>query len=83
MARRLRLRRRPLADQLYETLILRDDEVIAVLPPGDPFLYALQLSGEELRDIQSRLGRALEARPWERQVLEAIIEYKLQGQDSK
>lgn len=59
-----------------ETVILRDDEVVAVLPEGDPFCHTLELSVEELRSIRVNFARALERRPWVTKVLEAIIEYK-------
>jgi len=57
-------------------VILRDDEVVAVLPEGDPLCRTLELSVEELRSIRVNLARVLEKRPRVKEVLEAIIEYK-------
>jgi chromosome condensin MukBEF complex kleisin-like MukF subunit len=59
-----------------ETVILRDDEVVAVLPEGDPLCHTLGLSIEELRSIRVNFAGAIERRPWVKKVLEAIIEYK-------
>jgi hypothetical protein len=59
-----------------ETVILRDDEVVAVLPEGDPLRYALELPLEELQSMRVNLSRVLEKRPTVKKVLEAIIEYK-------
>jgi hypothetical protein len=77
---RLRTRRRsdPAAFQgeLEETVILRDDEVVAVLPEGDPLRYALQLPLDELWSMRESLALVLERRPRIKRVLEALIEYK-------
>lgn len=59
-----------------ETVILRDGEVVAVLPEGDPLRYTLELSVDELRAMRVNLASVLEKRPRVREVLEAIIEYK-------
>jgi len=59
-----------------ETVIFRDDEVVAVLPEGDPLCQTLGLSVEELRSIRVNFARALDRRPWVAKVVEAIIEYK-------
>jgi hypothetical protein len=59
-----------------ETVILRDDEVVAVLPEGDPLRHALELPIEELRSMRVNLARVLDNRPRVKKVLEAIIEYK-------
>jgi hypothetical protein len=59
-----------------ETVILRDDEVVAVLPEGDPLRHALELPIEELRSMRVNLARVLDSRPRVKKVLEAIIEYK-------
>ena len=77
---RLRTRRRsdPAAFQgeLEETVLLRDDEVVAVLPEGDPLRYALQLPLDELWSMRESLALVLERRPRIKRVLEALIEYK-------
>lgn len=59
-----------------ETVILRNDEVVAVLPEGDPLHHTLELSLEELRSMRVNFAPAIERRPWVKKVLEAIIEYK-------
>ena len=59
-----------------ETVILRDDEVVAVLPEGDPLCHTLELPVEELKSIRLNFARALDRRPWVAKVVEAIIEYK-------
>lgn len=59
-----------------ETVILRDDEVVAVLPEGDPLCQTLGLSVEELKAIRVNFARALDRRPWAAKAVEAIIEYK-------
>jgi hypothetical protein len=77
---RLGIRRRshPAAFQgeLEETVILRGDEVVAVLPEGDPLRYALQLSVEELWSMRENLAPVLQRRPRVKKVLEALIQYK-------
>lgn len=59
-----------------ETVIFRDDEVIAVLPEGDPLCQTLELPVEELRSIRVRFASAIDRRPWVAKVVEAMIEYK-------
>jgi hypothetical protein len=59
-----------------ETVILRDDEVVAVLPEGDPLCQTLGLPVEELKTIRVNFARALDRRPWVAKVVDAIIEYK-------
>ena len=62
--------------ELEETVILRDDEVVAVLPEGDPLRYALQLPLDELWSMRESLAPVLERRPRIKRLLEALIEYK-------
>lgn len=62
--------------QMTETVILRDDEVIAVLRQGDPLLYLLELSADQLESMKKSLAPVLERRPRVKEILEAIIEYK-------
>jgi hypothetical protein len=62
--------------ELEETVILRDEEVVAVLPEGDPLRYGLELSAEELRLLRVSLGSVVKKRPRVREILEALIEYK-------
>jgi len=62
--------------KLGETVILRDDEVVAVLPEGDPLRYALQLPVDDLWSMRESLAPVLERRPRIKTVLEALIEYK-------
>lgn len=59
-----------------ETVILRDDEVVAVLPEGDPLRYLLQLPADRLQSMRQNLAPVLETRPRVKAVLEAIIEHK-------
>jgi hypothetical protein len=82
MSTRVRLETRRRSDsaafrgELEETVILRDEEVVAVLPEGDPLRYGLELSAEELRLLRVSLGCVVKTRPRVRQILEALIEYK-------
>lgn len=81
MAARVRLETRQAASgtpntKERQTVILRDDEVVAVLPEGDPLCQTLELSVEELRSIRAKFARALDRRPWVASVVEAMIEYK-------
>ncbi|MGQ9572278.1 MAG: hypothetical protein ACUVV3_03705 [Dehalococcoidia bacterium] len=82
MSVRVRLETRHRSDpttfqgELEETVILRDDKVIAVLPQGDPLRYGLELSAEELRLLQVNLGPIVKIRPRLREILSALIEYK-------
>ena len=62
--------------ELEEMVILRDDEVVAVLPEGDPLRYVLQLPVDELWSMRESLAPVLERRPRIKRVLEALIEYK-------
>jgi hypothetical protein len=62
--------------QIQETLIVRDREVIAVLPEGDPLLYLLYLPARRLRTMRRKLEPVLKRRHFERKVFEAILEYK-------
>ena len=59
-----------------EVVILRDKQVIAVLPEGDPLRYLLQLSPDQLLSMRENLAPVLKNRPYAKEVLEAIIEYK-------
>jgi hypothetical protein len=61
---------------LEETVILRNEEVVAVLPEGDPLRYVLELSAEKLRLLRANLGSVVETRPRVRETLDALIEYK-------
>lgn len=82
MSARVRLETRRRSDpaafrgELEETVILRDEEVVAVLPEGDPLRYGLELSAEELRLLRVSLGSVVKTRPRVREILEALIEYK-------
>jgi len=82
MSARVRLETRRRSDsaafrgEFEETVILRDGEVVAVLPEGDPLRYGLELSAEELRLLRVSLGPVLETRPRVKEVLAALIEYK-------
>lgn len=77
---RLKTRRRghPTAfrGELEETVILRDEKVVAVLPEGDPLRHGLELPAEELRSLRASLGSVVETQPRVKEVLEALIEYK-------
>jgi hypothetical protein len=79
---RLETRRRddPAASrgELEEMVILRDEEVVAVLAQGDGLRYLVRLSLEQLRLLKGKLGRMSEERPRLKEVLEALIEYKEQ-----
>ncbi len=78
----IRTRRSALAEkvqrEVQETVVLRNEEVIAVLPEGDPLAYVLQLSTSELLAMRERLRPVLESRPEVRALLEALIHYRLQ-----
>jgi hypothetical protein len=84
MSARVRLEKRRRSDsavfrgELEETVILRGEEVVAVLPEGDPLRHSLELSAEELRSLRASLGPVVEARPRVKEVIEALIEYKQQ-----
>ena len=62
--------------ELRETVVLRNQEVVAVLPEGDPMAYVLHLSAEELLELREKLRPILEARPELGSLLEALIEYR-------
>ena len=78
----IRTRRSALTEKVQrevrETVILRNEEVVAVLPEGDPLAYVLQLSADELSELRERLRPILESRPEVRALLEALIEYRRQ-----
>jgi hypothetical protein len=66
----------PEESQIQETLVVRDGEVIAVLPEGDPLLYLLRLPARRLRTMRRKLEPVLKRRHFERKVFEAILEYR-------
>jgi hypothetical protein len=66
----------PTEGQIQETLVVRDGQVIAVLPEGDPLLYLLRLPARRLRTMRRKLEPVLEKRHFERKVFEAILEYR-------
>lgn len=70
-------------DELEETVIVREENVVAVLPQGDPLLHALELSLEELRSLRVSLAPVLEGQPRAKEVLEAVIEYKEQQTEQR
>jgi hypothetical protein len=76
----IRTQRSGLADKinhdLHETVVLRDGEVVAILPDGDPLCYALQLSAQELEHLRAGMGPNLQKRPRLKILLETLIEYK-------
>ncbi|MCJ7510493.1 MAG: hypothetical protein MUP14_06370 [Dehalococcoidia bacterium] len=74
----IRRRSDPAAFQgkLGETVILRDNEVVAVLPEGDPLRYALQFPIDELWSMRDNLTSVLERQPRTKKVLEAFIQHK-------
>ena len=76
----IRTRRSVLAGQaqrdVRETVVLRNQEVVAVLPEGDPMAYVLHLSADELLELRERLRPILGSRPELRSLLEALIEYR-------
>ena len=75
---RIQTRRSVLAGKVQrevrETVVLRNQEVVAVLPEGDPMAYVLHLSAEELLELREKLRPILEARPELGSLLEALIE---------
>ncbi len=89
MSTRVRLKNRrrddPAAVQggLEEIVILRDEEVVAVLPEGDPLRHALGISLDALRSLRADLAPVLEGQPRAKQVLEAVIEYKEQQTEQR
>ena len=62
--------------EVLETVVLRNEEVVAVLPEGDPLAYVLGLSAGELLELREKLHPILEARPQVRSLVEALIEYR-------
>jgi len=64
--------------QVMETVVLRNDEVVAVLPEGDPLAYVLKLSMGELLELQDKLRPILGSRPELRSLLDALIQYRRQ-----
>jgi hypothetical protein len=64
--------------EVTETVVLRNEEVVAVLPEGDPLAYALQLSTGELLKLRDSLRPILETRPELRSLLDALIQYRRQ-----
>jgi len=61
---------------LEETVILRDDEEVAVLVEGDPLRYALELPPEDLKDLLRAFAPVLERRADIRQTLQTIVDFK-------
>jgi len=62
--------------EVLETVVLRNEEVMAVLPEGDPLAYVLGLSAGELLELQVKLRPILESRPEIGSLLEALIEHR-------
>jgi hypothetical protein len=62
--------------EVQETVVLRNQEVVAVLPEGDPMAYVLGLSAGELAELREKLRPILESRPEIRSLLDALIEYR-------
>ena len=62
--------------EVMETVVLRDEEVVAVLPEGDPLTYVLQLPTSELVRLRDKLRPILESRPKLRLLLDALIQYR-------
>jgi len=77
---RIQTRRSVLAEKVQrevrETVVLRNQKVVAVLPEGDPMAYVLELSAGELLELREKLRPILESRPELRSLLEALIEYR-------
>jgi hypothetical protein len=65
--------------EVTETVVLRNEEVVAILPEGDPLAYVLQLPAGELLELREKLRPVLESRPALRSLLEALIQYRRQG----
>jgi hypothetical protein len=65
--------------EVRETVVLRNEEVVAVLPEGDPLAYVLQLSADELSELRVKLRPLLESRPDIRSLLEAVLQYRRQS----
>jgi len=62
-----------------ETVVLRNEEVVAVLSEGDPLAYVLELSTGELLKLRDKLRPILGSRPALGSLLDALIEYRRQG----
>lgn len=77
---RIQTRRSALAEKVQrevrETVVLRNQEVVAVLAEGDPMAYVLELSTGELMKLREKLRPILESRPEVRSLIEALIEYR-------
>ncbi len=59
-----------------ETVIMREQDVVAVLPDGDPISYLLHLPLDRLQNLQRNLTGVLHTRPRLKMVMEALIEYQ-------
>jgi hypothetical protein len=66
--------------EVMETVVLRNEEVVAVLPEGDPLVYVLELPTGELLELRDKLRPILESRPELRSLLDALIQYRRQRQ---
>ena len=64
--------------EVMETVVLRNEEVVAVLPEGDPLAYVLKLSTAELMELQDKLRPILGSRPALGSLLDALIQYRRQ-----
>jgi hypothetical protein len=64
--------------EVMETVVLRNEEVVAVLPEGDPLAYLLQLSADGLLELRQKLRPILKSRPQLRTLLDALIQYRRQ-----
>jgi hypothetical protein len=64
--------------EVMETVVLRNEEVVAVLPEGDPLVYVLELPAGELLELRDKLRPILESRPELRSLLDALIQYRRQ-----
>jgi hypothetical protein len=78
----IRTRRSALTEKVQrevrETVVLRNEVVVAVLPEGDPLVYVLHLPTSELLELQESLRPVLDCRPQLRSLLEALIQYRRQ-----
>jgi hypothetical protein len=68
---------------VQETVVLRNQQVVAILPEGDPLAYVLQLSAGELLELRGKLRPILESRPQLRSLFEALIQYRRQRRRKK
>jgi hypothetical protein len=64
--------------EVLETVVLRNETVVATLSEGDPLAYVLELSTGELLQLRRKLHPILGSRPELRSLLEALIEYRSQ-----